>query len=218
MLLFWALNVGIINFRIQPKIYFEKWGSSNGNKVDSPPPPRVFGFYPPRAVLPRQTFLTHCVLHCAVTDSLARGCSWNHGRNTAKCSVVCVYSTRARRAFSCRPGRSVYTIVLVVHWCCLGWHYIVYSNAAAAMACAHCKKKMSGRIGRTSPRQQQQRTMGTKKGGTRRKSSCSPPHENNIVIGWYYTNTSRWLRMKDFLLLLLLLLFPSYKSYLNLSL
>ena len=59
-------------------------------------------------MLPRQTFLTHCVLHCAVTDSLARGCSWNHGRNTAKCSVVCVYSTRARRAFSCRPGRSVY--------------------------------------------------------------------------------------------------------------
>ena len=162
-------------------------------KGGSPPPPRVFGFYPPRAVLPRQTFLTHCVLHCAVTDSLARGCSWNHGRNTAKCSVVCVYSTRARRAFSCRPGRSVYTIVLVVPWCYLGWHYIVtivYSNAAAAMACAHCKKKMSGRIGRTSPRQQQQqRTMGTKKGGTRRKSSCSPPHENNIVIGWYYTQT-----------------------------
>jgi len=31
MLLFWALNVGI-NFRIQPKIYFEKWGSSNGKK------------------------------------------------------------------------------------------------------------------------------------------------------------------------------------------
>ena len=151
----------------------------------------------------------------------ARGCSWNHGRNTAKCSVVCVYSTRARRAFSCRPGPSIYIIVLVVPWCCLGWHYIVtivYSNAAAAMACAHCKKKMSGRIGRTSPRQQQQRTMGTKKGGTRRKSSCSPPHENNIVIGWYYTNTSRWLRTKDFLLLLLLLLFPSYKSYLNLSL
>lgn len=80
---------------------------------------------PESAVLPRQTFLTHCVLHCAVTDSLARGCSWNHGRNTAKCSVVCVYSTRARRAFSCRPGRSVYTIVLVVPWCCSGWHYIV---------------------------------------------------------------------------------------------
>lgn len=122
MLLFWALNVGI-NFRIQPKIYFEKWGSSNGKKGGSPPP--SFWFYPPRAVLPRQTFLTHCVLHCAVTDSLARGCSWNHGRNTAKCSVVCVYSTRARRAFSCRPGRSVYTIVLVVPWCCSGWHYIV---------------------------------------------------------------------------------------------
>ena len=49
MLLFWALNVGIINFRIQPKIYFEKWGSSNGNKWGFSPSSKSFWFLPPES-------------------------------------------------------------------------------------------------------------------------------------------------------------------------
>ena len=48
MLLFWALNVGI-NFRIQPKIYFEKWGSSNGKKGGFSSSSKSFWFLPPES-------------------------------------------------------------------------------------------------------------------------------------------------------------------------
>ena len=53
MLLFWALNVGI-NFRIQPKIYFEKWGSSNGKKGVLLL--QVFGFTPREQCYPDRLF------------------------------------------------------------------------------------------------------------------------------------------------------------------
>ena len=140
-------------------------------------------------VLPRQTYLTHCATLLAVTDSLARGCSWNHGRNTAKCIYYTLHYTRARRAFSCRTGRSV-----VVPHCCrlllllrLTLHSsILYSSTPSAAAAVYGVRPLRRKCRAGSAarhRGPRQRTMGTKKGGTRRKSSCSPPHENNIVIG-----------------------------------